>query len=456
MTLSHSSHIRSPLVSLLTALCLWLGHLSLAWASAVPSSSSTIQVAVNTSHAYLLRKEKQRIYLKIGLSGHRIFRKTKRAPLNLAIVLDRSTSMTGERLAKAKEAAKLAIELLHADDIVSLITYDSTIEVLVPATKLTPANRADMQRKIDAIYARGWTALWGGVKKGIEEVQKFLDAKRVNRVILLSDGQANVGPSRPQDMAKLAQMSAKAGIAITTVGLGLGYNEDIMTQLAQHSDGNHGFAKNASDLQRIFQSELGNLLAVVGQNLTLQIACGSGIRPIRILDRQANIRGQRIEITWNQLYSEQHKYIIVEAEVLSSYQEKQPVARVQLQYRNMQTQQLETNQYTTVVHWTTNPQQVQSHTNKTLMSQVTEATANEITQKAVKLRDQGKYKEAKALLLQNAKNLKAMGLALKSKRLLQFSTENESNAKNLDGYRWNETRKSMRKSQYLRSNQTTW
>lgn len=450
------THRFSPCWFLLfTVFCLWFGYTPVGEA-APETTSSPIQVTLHTSHPYLLRRDKQRIYLKIGLTGGRIYRTTKRTPLNLAIVLDRSTSMSGERIAKAKEAAKLALELLQPNDVVSLITYDSTVEVLVPATQLTADNRGDVQRKIDAIQVRGWTALWGGVKKGIEETQKFLDKKRVNRVILLSDGQANVGPRRPEDMAKLAQMSAKLGIAITTVGLGLGYNEDIMTQLAQHSDGNHGFAKTGSDLQRIFQSELGNLIAVVAQNITVDITCQPGVRPLRVLDRQANVQGQNIRLSWNQLYSGQHKYIIVEAEVSTVGKDSQPLAQVQVRHTNMGTFRLDVSQHLLSMRWTNNPQKEQQHLDKSLMSQVTEAIANEVTQQAVKLRDQGKFDEAKTLLLKNAAHLKTMGLTLQSKRLLQFSAENETNAKHLTSYRWNETRKSMRKSQYLRSNQTTW
>ncbi|TNE46020.1 MAG: VWA domain-containing protein [Deltaproteobacteria bacterium] len=453
----HLSQRTSWAWAILTGLVL-LAAGSTGWAqTSRPTNSSPLQLKLSVSHPWMLHGTKQRAYLKIALKGLELKRKGKRAPLNLAIVLDRSGSMSGTKLQKAKEAAKMAVSLLRPNDIVSLVTYSSGIEVLVPATKLTDSNRSDMLRKIDAIHSSGWTALWGGVRKGVMEVKKFLDKKRVNRVILLSDGQANVGPRRPSDMAQLAQMSAKLGIAITTVGLGLGYNEDIMTQLAQHSDGNHGFAKNATDLQRIFQSELGNLIAVVAQDIEIEIACPPGVRPIRILDRKATISGRNIKLKWNQLYSQQHKFMLVEVDVDTQANRKlSAMANVTVRYNNMQSQRRGNLQQAALVRLTKKSSVVASNVNKPMMAHVTEARANEITKSAVALRDKGKIKQAQEMLNKNASWLQKMGKRYNSKKLLKFAKENKRNAKNMTGYHWNATRKGMRKSQYSRSNQTTW
>src|SRR4029450_1790476 len=91
---------------------------------------------------------------------------------------------------------------------------------------------------------------------GAAAVRKFLDRQRVNRIILLSDGQANVGPSSPGDLGNLGASLIKEGISVTTLGLGLDYNEDLMTQLARRSDGNHYFIENSSDLARRFGYEV--------------------------------------------------------------------------------------------------------------------------------------------------------------------------------------------------------
>src|SRR6185436_579493 len=138
--------------------------------------------------------QKQTSYVRVGLTGIPI-NDTGRTPVNVAIVLDKSGSMAGEKLRKAKEAAIVSIDRLGPNDIVSVIAYDQTVEVLVPATKVS--DRLALHRAIERLSADGNTALFAGVSKGAAEVRKFLDPHRVNRIILLSDGQANIGPSSP-------------------------------------------------------------------------------------------------------------------------------------------------------------------------------------------------------------------------------------------------------------------
>ena len=101
-------------------------------------------------------------------------------------------------------------------------------------------------------------------------------------MILLFDGLANVGPSSPADLGRLGKAFLKEGISVTTVGVGNDFNEDLMTQLSQTSDGNHYFVETSSDLPRIFAQELGDVLSVVARKVVVEIECPEGIRPIRI------------------------------------------------------------------------------------------------------------------------------------------------------------------------------
>ncbi|MCP4644119.1 MAG: VWA domain-containing protein, partial [bacterium] len=233
-------------------------------------------------------------------------------------------------------AAIMALRRLKRDDIVSVVTYDTTVNVLVPATKVSDLEV--IVREIQRIQAGSNTALFGGVSKGAAEVRKFLVDDRVNRIILLSDGLANVGPSSPGALADLGASLAKEGIAVSTIGLGLGYNEDLMTQLAQASDGNHIFAENARDLEVAFNAEFSDVLSVVAQDVTVRIRCPEGVRPVRVLGRDADVVGQTVTTRLNQLYSEQQKYVILEVEVpASSTGSEMELASVGVSYANMDT-----------------------------------------------------------------------------------------------------------------------
>ena len=171
-------------------------------------SQLSLDVAVNQS--VLMTGHKQKAYLRVGLRGFPLDDPEQRAPVNIAIVIDKSGSMSGQKIKKAKEAAIMAIQRLNSRDIISVVTYDSTVNVLVPATKVSDRER--IFRKIRAIRAGGSTALFAGVSKGASEIRKFLSEERVNRLVLLSDGLANVGPSSPAELGDLGVSMIKEGV----------------------------------------------------------------------------------------------------------------------------------------------------------------------------------------------------------------------------------------------------
>lgn len=298
-----------------------LGAMSLALstktvANAAPASDS-VRLRVDVDRGVLPANSTEKAVVKIGLDCVRPPRSDQRPPVNLALVIDRSGSMAGDKIAKAREAALEAVQRLAPDDIVALVVYDTTVQTLVPAQRVGDGRR--LERAIRGIEVAGNTALYGGVTRGAEEVRRHMEDRRfVNRVILLSDGLANVGPSSPEELGRLGASLMKEGISVTTIGLGLGFNEDLMTRLAQRSDGNTYFVEHSADLSRIFAAELGDVLSVVARRVVIEIEFPAGVRPINFVGRDGTIRGQRAELTLNQLYGGQEKFALVEVEVSPS------------------------------------------------------------------------------------------------------------------------------------------
>ena len=109
-----------------------------------------------------------------------------------------------------------------------------------------------------------------------------------------SDGHANVGPSSPGELGDLGASMKKENISVSTLGLGLGYNEDLMVQLAGKSGGNHQFIENASELADIFRREFDDVLSVVAQTIDVTVEIPEGIRPVRVLGNSADINGQSV------------------------------------------------------------------------------------------------------------------------------------------------------------------
>ncbi|MEM7010462.1 MAG: VWA domain-containing protein [Verrucomicrobiota bacterium] len=401
-----------------------------------------VKMEVNLANPQLEAGVKNTTYLKVGLTGFELDAKAERAPVNVTLVIDKSGSMSGGKIRQAREAAKMAISRLNEDDIVSLVAYDSTVHVLIPATKLT--DKDEVLRRIDELGSGGSTALFAGVSKGAAELRKFHDRERVNRVILLSDGKANVGPSSPGELGELGASLVKEGISVSTIGLGTGYHEDLMAQLAMKSDGNHIFIEHAEQLAQVYDEEFGDILSVVAQEISIEIDVAEGIRPVRVLGRDADISGQNVVAQMNQLYSEQEKYVLLELEVPQSQPElSRQVATVKVSYANMETNTLDELTSTVGVKFVADANRAASAINQTVMVDCVTQIANDNNITAMKLRDQGKVEAAQDLLHQNYYFCRTNADWLKSEKLSTMATNNRVDWVNVqkDDSAWREARK---------------
>jgi Ca-activated chloride channel family protein len=390
---------------------------------------------------------KAKTYLKVALSGFAMEGDgAKRAPVNVAIVLDKSSSMAGEKMHHAREAAKEALRRCGPDDIVSVILYDSTVRVLVPATKLS--DPAEVMARIDSVEAQGSTALFGGVTKGVDELRKFFDRNRVNRVILLSDGQANIGPSSPAALAELGASLRKDGISVSTIGIGEGYNEDLMFRLAERSDGNHAFAREPAELAAIFQKEFGDLLSVAAQEVLVRIRCRSGARPVRVLGREAEISGDEAIVVLNQLYANQQEYVLLEVEVPAGPDgATNVVADVEITYANLRTHRTDTLAAAVKARFSSSEREIAASVSPEVMAACAIQVATVNNGAALELRDEGKVEEARKLLLANQLFCEQQGSLWGDQKLVEYGGENESQAANLDPENWGRQRKIMRGQQ---------
>lgn len=281
--------------------------------AAVPAAETV--VLKTTVDRPLVEKggDEQRVVVKIEVEGaHRPVR--ERMPLNLAIVLDRSGSMSGAKLEQAKQAALMLVDQLGRDDVISLVLYESEVEVAFPAKRLGN-RREEIRRLIQRIQTGGSTALYGGVECGGRQLEEFLSRERINRVMLLSDGIANVGPSSNREIAGLGTRLARKGMSVTTIGLGNDYNETLMTALAEASDANYYYVADVEALPDVFRRELGELKTIVAHEIEIEIRCPAGVRPIRFLGRPGELKSQRESLVFGTLSSEQKRELYLECAI---------------------------------------------------------------------------------------------------------------------------------------------
>ncbi len=206
----------------------------------------------------------------------------ERPPYHLALVIDRSGSMSGEPLFEAKRCAAHIIDRLKPDDRAALVQFDDHVRVLVPVQPV--ADRQVLRRALDAIHEGGMTNLHGGWEAGGRDLLEFVGQAGLSRVILLSDGNANQGLTDPARIAELCGQFADRGVTTSTYGLGRDFNEDLMVAMAKAGQGNHYYGETARDLFEPFAEEFDLLSNLYARKLRLTLGTPEGVQATLLND----------------------------------------------------------------------------------------------------------------------------------------------------------------------------
>lgn len=199
-----------------------------------------------------------------------------RPPYALALVIDRSGSMAGEPLFEARRCARHIIDQLRPDDRAALVQFETQVEVLVPTGPV--GDRTALHQALERIHEGGTTHLHGGWEAGAQGLLEQVQAAGLSRVILLSDGNANVGLTDPTAIAGQCREMAGAGVSTSTYGLGRHFNEDLMVAMAQAGQGNHYYGATAQDLFEPFAEEFDLIASLYARQLRLSLGTPDGIQ----------------------------------------------------------------------------------------------------------------------------------------------------------------------------------
>ena len=209
--------------------------------------------------------------------------------LNLAMVIDKSGSMSGQPLHEAKRCAVAIIDRLTPGDFISVVAYDNCPELIWPAQPVTSA--VGLTEAVSQICEGGATALHDGWAAGAEQAALNVSKAGISRVLLLSDGGANEGLTDPGQIAAHCAQMAEKGVSTSTYGLGLSFNEELMLAMAKKGGGNGYYGQTAADLMGPFQEEFDLLQAIYARKLRLSLAAGPGIKLAAANDLQESDGG---------------------------------------------------------------------------------------------------------------------------------------------------------------------
>jgi Ca-activated chloride channel family protein len=224
---------------------------------------------IQTDRAFVPANTRATRYLTITVAAPERERRSTRPATSVALVLDRSGSMAGTKIAMARKAVDHAIQLLDARDELAVVVFDTEVDVVAPRAAASARHKAQAARQLAAIDARGGTDLESGWLKGA--------SFKPNRVLLLTDGLANSGETNPDVLAARAAELRAAGIQTTTFGVGEDFDETLLERLATAGGGHFYYIEHAQQIPDVFASELGEMLDVVAHGACLDITCGPGV-----------------------------------------------------------------------------------------------------------------------------------------------------------------------------------
>ena len=237
----------------------------------------------------------------------------KRA-LNLSLVIDKSGSMAGAPLKHALQASRNLIERMGPEDWISIVAYDDS-----PTTVLAPQlvkDREAIAKVLSRVSVAGCTNLTGGWQQGVAHVKAQQSRERINRVLVLTDGQANVGITKPEEILSRVKDAAGTGVTTTSLGFGTNFNEDLLIGMAGAGEGHFYFIQSPDDAEGVFGIEMEGLSSVAAQNLVVTLQPAPTVKVASVLNRyRFEARGQQVEVGLGDVYTTEERQLAVELSV---------------------------------------------------------------------------------------------------------------------------------------------
>jgi Mg-chelatase subunit ChlD len=240
--------------------------------------------------------------LQVGFSTALANDRQQLRPINLALVIDKSGSMAdADKLSRVKEALLVLVSQLRERDILSIVVFDSEAEVLMPARPL--ADREAVKQLIRGIQPGSSTNIHAGLMLGYHEALKNYNRDATNRVVLLTDGIANQGVTDPAKIAQDSLSFNDRGIDLSTIGVGLDLNKDLLRQLAKSGRGLFHFVADAQDIKKVFIKEVQSLVSPVASEPNVEIDYDSGLELAQLYGYEPQLRQNAVTLKLDNMNS---------------------------------------------------------------------------------------------------------------------------------------------------------
>jgi Mg-chelatase subunit ChlD len=259
-----------------------------------PKSGQSVAMDTRWGNAEISRSQREAV-LQIGFTTAEVDERTDLRPLNLVLVIDKSGSMAdSDKMSRVKASLQAMVARLRPEDVVSIVTFDNGANVLYPASRIGDGH--GLRQAIDCIQPGGGTNIHSGLMLGYREAKKNFRQGVTNRVILLTDGIANVGVVDPGRIAADSSECNGQGIDLSTIGVGLDLNNDLLRTLAKSGRGLYHFISDYKDIDKVFVNEVQSLVSSVAKRVQVRIEYGPGLRAEKIYGYSPRYAGGSVSI----------------------------------------------------------------------------------------------------------------------------------------------------------------
>ncbi|MDX6692991.1 MAG: Ca-activated chloride channel [Blastocatellia bacterium] len=274
--------------------------------------------------------------LQVGFTTSAVSDRTALRPLNLALVIDRSGSMAAEdKMSRVKQSLLTMVSQLRPSDVISIIVFDSSAQVLLPAQKINDG--AAIRKAISSIEPGGSTNLHSGLMLGYKEARKNLNTEATNRVILLTDGIANTGVTDPQQIVRESLTFNDDGIDLSTIGVGLDLDKELLNKLAKGGRGLFHFVADAQDIEKVFVKELQSLVSPVARRVQVEINYDPGLELEQLYGYEPQHSSNRINLKLDDMNQGLTEVVMMRFKVKQARAARQRLpVRVRLSYYDLE------------------------------------------------------------------------------------------------------------------------
>ena len=346
----------------------------------MPAQTLEVEVLAGNRYAMAPELSREHALVVIKASGQQLGR---RAPINVCLCIDRSGSMEGPPLEYAKRACEYVVDMLEPNDILSIVSFEEQVDVLMPARRVV--NKALVKEHIRRLEVGNTTNLYDGLMAGCMQIAQVQaqTAGYVSRVLLLTDGEPTAGL---KDFASIVQQVAQQkaqGITITALGFGNEYNEELMAGIARRSGGNYYYIQRPELLPEVFRKELETLMTIVARNVRVRFHLSKWVNSRQIYGSQPSFNGRTVEVDVPDLERGTVRTVLAELELDRHPEGTFRVSKVEVLYEDVVNNRQEKASADCVFEFTNDRSLIQANVNQMVRNELDIASASQNLQRTM-------------------------------------------------------------------------